>query len=119
MLIYAVGSIGWLIAGDWALHVIASKTNFVPTALLCVMLIISVLETNHAISAGFIMADNKIPFFIPSLVSGAVTVLLLWIFLSPLQWGLWGLALAPGLAQLAYQNWKWPSVVIKELRGKK
>ena len=119
LLIYAVGSIGWLIAGDWALHVIASKTSFVPTALLCVMLIISLLETNHAISAGFIMADNKIPFFIPSLVSGAVTVLLLWIFLSPLQWGLWGLALAPGLAQLAYQNWKWPSVVIKELRGKK
>ena len=83
--------------------------------MLIVMLIISTLEHNHAQSAGFIMADNKIPFFIPSLVSGAATVLLLWIFLGPLHWGIWGLILAPGIAQLAYQNWKWPSVVIKEL----
>ena len=41
-----------------------------------------------------------------------------WIFLSPLHMGIWGLILAPGIAQLAYQNWKWPSVVIKEVWGK-
>ena len=106
--VYAVG-------GNWALDLIQSQTHFVPAAMLMVMLLISTLEHNHAVSAGFIMADNKIPFFIPSLVSGAATVLLLWIFLSPLQMGIWGLILAPGIAQLAYQNWKWPSVVIKEL----
>ena len=112
---YIVGGIVWVLAGNWALGIIHSETTFVPTVMLCTMLIISLLEHNHAISAGFIMADNKIPFFIPSLVSGAGTVLLLWFFLSPLQLGLWGMILAPGIAQLAYQNWKWPSVVIKEL----
>lgn len=113
--IYIIGGIAWMLAGDWALTIIKSETTFVPTIMLGTMLIISLLEHNHAISAGFIMADNKIPFFIPSLVSGVATVILLWTFLSPLQLGLWGMILAPGIAQLAYQNWKWPSVIIKEL----
>lgn len=115
--VYIVGGIVWVFCGPWALDLIGSQTQFVPTAMLCVMLVISLLEQNHATSAGFIMADNKIPFFIPSLLSGAATIILLWIFLSPLQLGLWGMILAPGIAQLAYQNWKWPSVVIKELWG--
>lgn len=114
-LVYLLGGVAWIFLGDWALQLIGSQTPFVPIAMLCVMLVISTLEHNHSVSAGFIMADNKIPFFIPSLLSGAATVLMLWIFLSPLQMGIWGLILAPGLAQLAYQNWKWPSVVIKEL----
>lgn len=118
LLVYILGGVVWIFLGNWALDLISSQTHFVPTVMLLVMLIISTLEHNHAVSAGFIMADNKIPFFIPSLVSGAATVLLLWIFLGPLHWGIWGLILAPGLAQLAYQNWKWPSVVIKELWGK-
>lgn len=118
LFIYLIGGITWIFLGNWALDLIHSQTYFVPTAMLVAMLIISTLEHNHAVSAGFIMADNKIPFFIPSLVSGAATVVLLWIFLSPLEMGIWGLILAPGIAQLAYQNWKWPSVVIKELWAK-
>lgn len=116
-LVYLLGGLMWIGLGDWALDFIHSQTHFVPMAMLCAMLLISALEHNHSTSAGFIMADNKIPFFIPSLVSGAATVVLLVIFLQPLHMGVWGLILAPGLAQLAYQNWKWPSVVIKELWG--
>ena len=118
LLVYLVGGLMWLYLGNWALDLISSKTHFVATSMLLVMLLISALEHNHAVSGGFIMADNKIPFFIPSLLSGAATVLLLYIFLGPLHWGVWGLILAPGIAQLAYQNWKWPSMVIKELWGK-
>ena len=116
--VFVVGGVAWIVLGNWALDLIHSQTHFLPAAMLSVMLFISLLEHNHAQSAGFIMADNRIPFFIPSLLSGAATVILLWIFLSPLHMGIWGLILAPGVAQLAYQNWKWPSVVIKELWGK-
>lgn len=117
--IFAAGGGIWLILGDPLLRLIGSQTLFLPTPLLGLALVIALLEHNHAVSAGFIMADNKIPFFIPSLASGAATVLLLWIFLDPLHMGLWGLIMAPGIAQLAYQNWKWPSVIIRELWGKK
>lgn len=114
---YIAGGISWVFLGDWVLKIIHSETTFVPTAMLCTMLVISLLEKNHAVSAGFIAADNRIPFFIPSLVSGAATVLLLWLFLQPLNMGIWGMILAPGIAQIAYQNWKWPSVIIRELHN--
>lgn len=118
LIIYVLGGTAWVLSGDWVLDLIGSETHFLPTVMLTVMLIFSTLEHNHAVSAGFIMADNKIPFFIPSLLSGAATVVLLWVFLGSQNMGLWGLILAPGLVQLAYQNWKWPSVVIKELWGR-
>ena len=38
------------------------------------------------------------------------------VMLGPIGMGLWGMILAPGIAQLAYQNWRWPSMVIRELR---
>ena len=63
--VYIVGGVAWLLLGNWALDLIHSQTHFVPAIMLCVMLVISTLEHNHAVSAGFIMADNKIPFFIP------------------------------------------------------
>ena len=115
--VFMIGGIAWIFLGEWALAFMNSQTHFVPIGMLCVMLLISALEHNHAVSAGFIMADNKIPFFIPSLLSGGATVILLFVFLYIFDLGIWGLILAPGLAQLAYQNWKWPSVVIKELRN--
>ncbi len=113
--IFILGSIVLILLGDWALTLIKSDTMLLSTGLLCAFLLTQLLECNHQLSAGFLTADNKIPFFIPSLISGAVTVFLLWLFMGVLDWGLWGMVLAPGLAQLAYQNWKWPSVVIKEL----
>lgn len=115
--VFMIGGIAWIFLGEWALAFMNSQTHFVPIGMLCVMLLISALEHNHAVSAGFIMADNKIPFFIPSLLSGGATVILLFVFLYIFDLGIWGLILAPGLAQLAYQNWKWPSVVIRELRN--
>jgi O-antigen/teichoic acid export membrane protein len=115
--VFMIGGIAWIFLGKWALAFMNSQTHFVPIGMLCVMLLISALEHNHAVSAGFIMADNKIPFFIPSLLSGGATVILLFVFLYIFDFGIWGLILAPGIAQLAYQNWKWPLMVIKELRN--
>ena len=77
---YFVCSVGILVAtfllggatiaflGNWGLNMIGSETKFLPTIMLCVMLLVYLLETNHSIAAGFISADNRIPFFIPSLL---------------------------------------------------
>ncbi|MCQ2342190.1 MAG: hypothetical protein MJZ75_01665 [Paludibacteraceae bacterium] len=114
---FVVGGLLWISLGDWALGIIHSQTSFVPASMLVAMLIINLLEQNHATAAGFIMADNRIPFFIPSLISGGATILLMLLFFNlPILNSTWALILAPGIAQLAYQNWKWPAVVIKELK---
>lgn len=114
--VFFIGGVMWVNFGDVALRLIGSQTPFLPTAMLITSIVINFLESNHALAAGFIMADNRIPFFIPSLLSGLATLVLLFIFLYPMHWGLWGMVLAPGVAQLAYQNWKWPMMLIRELK---
>ena len=114
---FIIGGLAIAILGNWMLDLIHSETRLLPTDMLCTMLCVYTLGKNHAIAAGFISADNRIPFFIPSLLSGGGTVILLWLFLSIFHWGIWGMILAPGIAQLVYQNWKWPSMVIKELNS--
>jgi len=116
--IYVIGGAIVLLAADPLLDVIHSKTHLLPAGLVTLMLVINLLEQNHGIAAGFIQADNRVPFFIPSLLSGCATVVMLWLMLDIFDMGVLGLILAPGIVQLAYQNWKWPSVVIKEIWGK-
>ncbi len=113
--IYLVGGLALLFLGDRAMALIGSNTHFLGTSMIIVMLIFSYLECNHVMSAGFISAGNRIPFFLPSILSGLATVFLLWVTLDFYNISLWGLILSPGIAQLCYQNWKWPSVVIKDL----
>ena len=114
--IYVVGGTAFVTMGEPILALIGSETTFLPATMLIAVLVISLLEQNHIVAATFIMADNKVPFMWPSLISGAATILLLWLMLSYGNMGLWGMILAPGIAQLAYQNWKWPSVIISELK---
>ncbi|MBP5476342.1 MAG: hypothetical protein J6Y00_01460 [Paludibacteraceae bacterium] len=113
--IWIIGGSASVLFGDYALRLINSQTFFLPTAMFAVMVGFHMLEDNQVMASGFIMSDNRIPFFITSLLSGAATVLLLWLFLDVLGWGVWGMILAPGIAQLAYQDWKWPGVILKEL----
>ena len=116
--VFIAGGVAIVLFGNPILQLLHSETLLLPSAMLCVITVIFFLEENHIIAAGYIMADNRIPFFIPSLISGAATVALMLFFMGVLDMGLWGAILAPGIAQLAYQNWKWPSVVIKELWSK-
>jgi len=113
--IWVAGGSVAVLFGDDVLRLIKSQTMFLPTAMFAVMVGFHLLEDNQSMASGFIMSDNRIPFFIPSLLSGAATVVLLWLFLDVLNWSVWGMILAPGIAQLAYQDWKWPSVIIREL----
>lgn len=115
---FIAGGTALLFLGDWALNLIKSDTKFLPFGMTLVMITAQLLERSHIIASGFILSNNKIPFFIPSLISAGATLVLLIVFLRCTSLGLWGLILAPAIAQLVYQNWKWPSVVIKELYSK-
>lgn len=112
-----LGGALWCLLGNLVIEWIGSNTCFISISMLVAFLVFQLLEKIHGIAAGFIQADNRIPFFIPSLVSGACTILLLWLFLSEGSLGLWSLILAPGVVQLCYQNWKWPLELCKEIRN--
>ena len=51
-----------------------------------------------------------------SIIPGFFIVLFSYLFLKYTQMGIWGLIIAQGVCQLAYNNWKWPMVVMKDLK---
>ena len=65
---FLIGGAAIAFLGNWGLNMIGSETKFLPTIMVCVMLLVYLLETNHSIAAGFISADNRIPFFYPILI---------------------------------------------------
>ena len=82
------------------------------------MLLISFLEKNHAVAGGFLLTKNEVPYFKAAIISGIATVIMLFILIKIAHLEVWGMILAPGIVQFAYQNWKWPVVLIKELNVK-
>jgi O-antigen/teichoic acid export membrane protein len=104
-----------IFSGNWLLHLIGSQTFLLSEDFILVLLIVFLLESNHGIAEGVILTKNEVPFFKSSLITAVVTLVLLWIALNYTDWGIWGLILTPAIAQLGYQNWKWPLQVIRDL----
>jgi O-antigen/teichoic acid export membrane protein len=112
---YLAGGLCLIFFGEFALKLIGSQTTLLSNSMIIIASIVFFLETNHSIAANIIMTRNEVPFFKASLISGSATIILLlglFIFFHP---GVMVMILAPGIAQVAYQNWKWPLFVIKDL----
>jgi len=117
--VYIVSGICIELFGNFLLvNLLHSNTAILTGGIFWIMLLQSYLETNHVNAATFLLTKNEVPFFKPSLISAAATLVLLIVGVVWLDLGLWGMVLAPTIAQGVYQNWKWPSVVIKELHQK-
>jgi len=113
---FITGGVGILFFGAWSMKLIGSKTPLLPNIYISIALLIALLESNHGIAGNILLTKNHVPFFKAALVSGLVTIILLFLFLKFLNIGVWALILAGGIAQVVYQNWKWPLEVIKEFK---
>jgi len=118
VLVFIVCGLGLILVGPYLLALIHSKTHLLPTLMTAVFLIIAFLETNHGLAAQMLLTKNEVPFAKASILSGIASTILLYISLRFLNIGIWGMILAPGIAQIAYQNWKWPLTVIQDLKLK-
>jgi O-antigen/teichoic acid export membrane protein len=103
-------------AVPWCLSFINSNAVLPSVYIMIIYSIVILLEGNHSHFATFIVTGNKVPFVKPSLIAGGVIALGSLISLKYTSFGILGLVLIQGLCQLAYANWKWPSVVCKEFR---
>lgn len=114
-IIMLAGALGIIFVAPYLLELIKSQT-MLPSRLICVLyLVIVALELNHSEFASVISTENKIPYVFPSLVSGGVIVLLTFIALKFTTLGLLGVVLVQGIVQAAYNNWRWPLWVFREL----
>lgn len=116
---FLIISICIISCGEWALKVIKSTTELLPKKVLIFAFLFAWLEANHSIAGGFLLANNEVPYFKASLLSGLATITLLLVLFNTFpEFGIWIMILVPGLVQLCYQNWRWPYVLLKSLKSR-
>lgn len=113
---YITGGICIVFIGDKVIQFIGSGTSLMSREILAFMFFYLFLEFNHgSIFSTFITTKNEVPFIVPALVSGFAIVFLSVAMVTLTSLGVWSLLLSQCIVQLLYNNWKWPSVVMKEM----
>ena len=115
LLTFAAGALAIVWAGPWLLRLIGSETILLPGALTLLAVLVVWLETNHSTAGYVLLTKNEVPFFRASLVSGAAIVAGLLLAFAISGGGIWNLVLVPLVVDVAYQSWKWPLEVHRDL----
>jgi O-antigen/teichoic acid export membrane protein len=114
LVLFVIGAICVAFVAQPLLELVGSNVALLPIPLMLLMGLVLLLEANHASCALVITTDNNVPFVGSALFSG-LAVAVLSIGATWAGWGIGGLILAQGLVQLAYNNWKWPLALWREL----
>ena len=114
-IVMLAGAIAILFVVPPFLKLIHSSTELPSIGICALYLLVIALELNHSEFASVISTSNRIPYVVPSLVSGGIIVLLTFIVLKYTAAGLLGVVLVQGIVQAAYNNWRWPLWVFREL----
>jgi len=112
---YGIFAITLILFGKNLFIMFDKEDLLLPKEMLFFMFLFSLLEFNHSSAGNILLSGNKVPFFKSSLLSGIITVFLLFIFLKYTSLGIYGVIFAPGIAHL-YNNFKWPYEAFKLLK---
>jgi O-antigen/teichoic acid export membrane protein len=115
--VFVCGGLAIGLLGNWALDILGSDTQLLSGGLLLFLVVHYYLESNMVNATEYLLAKNEVPFYKRYVVSGCVTVCLLFLFVGYCNWALWGIIAAPMISQSVLQYWKWPYEVIKELKS--
>jgi O-antigen/teichoic acid export membrane protein len=118
MVSFLVCGIGLIVVGPPLLEFIHSKTHLLPSMMISAFLIIAFLDANHGMASTILLTKNEVPFMKAVILSGTAVLILLFLSLRFTNLQIWGMILAPGIAQAVYQNWHWPMLVRRELNIK-
>lgn len=118
IIIFVAAGSGLLLIGNPLLKLIHSKTMLLNNWILLLMLFFSFCEAIQSISTSTLLTKNEVPYFKSVLISGGASLILLFILFKFTTLGVLSMILAPGITLTLYQNWKWPYMVIKELKIK-
>jgi O-antigen/teichoic acid export membrane protein len=113
--VFCLGFVGIYFFGDYLLAFIGSEAKLIENNLLLVIGFIFLLEVTHSIAAIYLTTKNEIIFAKAAVLSG-LTIVIFGYFLGA-TYGILGLILAQGIVQLIYNNWRWPQLMLRDLRG--
>lgn len=118
ILIFIILGTGLVLLGNPILELIHSKTLLLNVYYLIPILIFTYFDSNQSLSTATLLASNDVPFFKSVLASGILSLILLFMLFKFTNLGIFSMILAPAIILSAYQNWKWPLTVFKELHMK-
>lgn len=113
-LLFIIGGFFLVMVVPELLLLIKSKAVLPGSGILVLYLIVMLLEGNHSFFGTMIVIRNSVPFLSSALISGGFIILGSYLCLTFTSYDLLGLILVQGIVQLAYNNWKWPYVVLKD-----
>lgn len=111
---FTVGGLFLVLIVPELLVLIKAKAVLPVSSILILYLVIMLLENNHSFFATMIVITNTVPFMWVSLITGGFIALGSYLSLTFTNLGLFGLVLTQGVVQLAYNNWKWPSIIFNK-----
>jgi len=115
LLTFVAGTVAIVWIGPWTLELIRSETNLMPVVFTLLALFVSFIETNHAMAGNILLTKNIVPFFKASLISGGCIVAGLILGFRFTDWGVYTMVIVPLVVDVAYQSWKWPLEVHRDL----
>ncbi|MFR1552541.1 MAG: O-unit flippase-like protein [Bacteroides xylanisolvens] len=115
LLMVTIGLLFVVFCGPLVLNLIHSNTYLPSQGVMLLYSLVVILEANHSLCGLMILADNRVVPIAASIIPGFFIMLFSYLFLKYTQMGVLGLVIAQGTCQLAYNNWKWPMVVMKDL----
>lgn len=116
LLLFTAGLVIVIVVVPPLLVIIDSNIQLLGLGSLLLMGLIYALEGNHSNYALAISTENKIPYFIPSIVTAILIVIgttIVSYFGLPIVWVL----VVQGLIHLLYNNWKWPWMFYSSTRA--
>ncbi len=105
-------------AGDAILNFIGSSTFLLPSCLLVLLFVASMLESLTHISTSVLLSRNEVPHYIAQTITAIFSLVLIIITLKYANAGIFGLIAVPLVVQLFYQHWKWTLKLFRELKIK-
>jgi O-antigen/teichoic acid export membrane protein len=114
-LLFILGGIFILFILPIILKFIGSNALLPNRLIVFLFLFITLLENNHAHFGSIILSKNSIPFVLPGLIAGVITLLGSYLVLEYTNFNLLGLVIVQGFSQALYNNWKWPKLILEQL----
>jgi hypothetical protein len=114
VLLYIAGATLIVIFGNALIAQVGGNTAMLDRSMLIAVAFMLLLELNHSVSASIITTGNVVPFVKPSIISGVAVMVASVIGLYIFQFGVWWLIASQALVQIAYNNWRWPTVLAQE-----
>lgn len=104
-----------ILIGEPILRLIKSSTALPVMLVMILYFIHMLLENFHSMCASMIVTNNEVPFVRAAIISGIIIIMCNVFTLQFTSLGLLGVVLGQLVVQSAYNHWKWPLWIFKEL----